>query len=173
MAALCLALAVAAATAASAQTDVDQALNFFKGGGAYCFRLVPEGVNMSDETEWTVMVLSGGPMKDDTFRIRMLEPGKTGMKGNALKEAGAAVTGVWRLDSRRAEFFERFAGGIDDGTLRARIVTIAPDGLAEATPNARAERYLRFADRGLKVSFKGVPDLTADAFRKYESYFPD
>jgi hypothetical protein len=119
------------------------------------------------------MVLTGASRKDDIFRIRMLDAGRTGLRGDGLNAAGAAVTGVWRLDRIRAEFFERFASGIEDGTLRARIVTIAPDGLAQATPNARAERYLRFSDRGLKVSFKGAPDLTAEAFRQYERYFPD
>jgi len=170
---LCIAAIVGLAAPASAQADVDQALRFFRGGGAYCFRLVPEGVAASEETEWAIMVLTSGSRKDDEFRIRTVDPGKTGLKGQELKAAGTAVTNVWRLDSWREAFFERFSMGIEDGSLRARLVMMAPHGLAEAAPQARAERYLRFADRGLKVTFKGVPNLTAEEFRRYLSYFPD
>ena len=170
---LCIALVVGLAAAASAQDDVAEAIRFFRGGGAYCFRLVPEGVSASEDTEWAIMVLTSRSRKDDTFRIRTIDPGKTGLRGPALNAVGTAVTNVWRLDSKREDFFDRFSIGIEDGTLRAQLVMMAPHGLAEATPRARAERYLRFADRGLKVTFKGVPNLTVEEFRRYLSYFPD
>ena len=172
LAAVCLALAVMAA-AISAQTDVDTAISFFSGGGSYCFRVAPEGVSLSDETEWTVIVLTSARNQNDTFRIRTVDPEQTKLSGSALAHARGAVTGVWRLERSRTDFFERFAAGIDSGNLRAKVVKLTPAGLAEMVPRRRAEEYLKFAARGSQVSFKNVPDLTGDAFREYVTYFPD
>ena len=49
---LCVAFVFWAGASASAQpqTVVDRALTFFRQGGAYCFRLAPEGVAMAEET---------------------------------------------------------------------------------------------------------------------------
>ncbi len=170
---VCVALVMLLAPPASAQTEADAALGFLRAGGAYCFRVAPEGVALSEETEWTVMFLTGVSNKKNTFRIRTLDPGPTGLSGQALAAAGEAVTGVWRQDSIREEFVDRFAAGISGKTLRARVVKIAPSNLARMEPRERAERYLEFADRGSKVSFDKTTDLTADEFRRYGTYFPD
>ncbi len=158
---------------AFAQVEAEAALRFLRAGGAYCFRMAPEGVALSEETEWTVMFLTGVTNQKNTFRIRTVEPGPTGLSGRELAVIGEAVTEVWRHDSIRQEFLERFATGISGKTLRARVVKIAPPNLARMKPGERAERYLQFADRGSKVSFDKMPDLTADEFLRYATYFPD
>jgi hypothetical protein len=157
----------------AAQSDADLAMRFFLEGGAYCFRVAPEGVALSDETEWTVMLLTGAPNPGNSFKIRTVDPGRSNRSGSSLKNAAAAVTGVWRMDSVRAEFFDRFATGIDAKSLKARVVKIAPPGLGAMKPGERAEVYLKFADRGTRVSFDKAADLTAQEFRQYADYFPD
>jgi hypothetical protein len=172
---LCLvALAVACVQASAQQSQVDRALNFFRKGGAYCFRVAPEGVAMAQETEWTIMLLTSTSNGKDTFKIRQLDAGNSGIRGSALKITGEAVTGAWRTDTARSEFFERFAMGIEAGALRARVVRIHPNNLQQLTSDrARAELYLQWSDKGATVAFKGVPDLTASEFAQYSSYFPD
>ena len=170
---VCVALVALLPPWASAQSDADAALRFLRAGGAYCFRVAPEGVALSEETEWTLMLLTGVSNRKNTFRIRTVDPGPTRLSGQALAEVGEAVTGVWRQDSIREEFMDRFAAGISGKTLRARVVKIAPSNLARMEPRERAERYLEFADRGSRVSFDKTPDLTADEFRRYATYFPD
>lgn len=155
------------------QGEVDLAIRFFASGGAYCFRVAPEGIALVEETDWTVMVLTSGQNKSDTFRIRSVDPGRSGMTDGELSASRTAVANVWRLEGTREDFFDRFASGIEAGTLRARVVKLAPSGLAGMTPVARAEAYLKFADRGSRVSFKNAPDLTAGAFRQYATHFPD
>jgi hypothetical protein len=164
---------VFAASPVLTQGEVELAIRFFTSGGAYCFRVAPEGVALFEETEWTVMVLTGGQNKSDTFRMRSVDAGRSGMADGELSASRAAVADVWRLEGRREDFFDRFASGIEAGTLRARVVKVAPSGLAGMTPSARAEAYLNFADRGSRVSFKNAPDLTALEFRQYATYFPD
>ncbi len=155
------------------QGDVELAIRFFTSGGAYCFRVAPEGMALSEETEWTVMVLTSGQSKSETFRIRSVDAGRSGMTDRELSASRTAVANVWRLEGRREDFFDRFASGIEAGTLRASVVKVAPSGVAGMTRSARAEAYLKFADRGSRVSFKNVPDLTASEFRQYATYFPD
>jgi hypothetical protein len=170
----CLALAIAIPSAASAQSDVEDAVRFYSAAGSYCFRVAPAGVVMSQETEWTVMVLTSASNRKNTFKIRDVDPGSTGMRGATLAAAGMTVNNVWRLDSDRAEFFEKFAAGIDAGVLRARVVKIGPANLSSLkSDRERADVYLKFADRGSRVSFDKVPDLTAEQFRQYADYFPD
>jgi hypothetical protein len=166
-------IAVFAASPALTRGEVELAIRFFTSGGAYCFRVAPEGMALFEETEWTVMVLTSGKNKSDTFRIRSVDAGRSGMAGGELSASRAAVANVWRLEGTREDFFDRFASGIEAGTLRARVVKVAPPGLAGMTPTARAEAYLKFADRGSRVSFKNAPDLTAGEFRQYATYFPD
>jgi hypothetical protein len=173
LAGICLTVVVLAPRPVLSQNDVDLAIGFFASGGAYCLRVAPEGVALFDETEWTVMVLTSGQNRSDTFKIRSVDAGPNGMRGGALSASRTAVTGVWRLDGSREAFFDRFASGIEAGILRARVVKVAPPGLAGMTPTARAEAYLKFADRGSRVSFKNTPDLTAHEFRRYATYFPD
>ena len=62
---------------AAAQSEVDIALQFFRDGGAYCFRLAPEGTNLSEETAWSVMMLTGARNRRNDFRIRSMDPGST------------------------------------------------------------------------------------------------
>jgi hypothetical protein len=167
-------LAVALTTSpVLAQGDVDLAIRFFASGGAYCFRVAPEGVALLEEAEWTVMVLTGSQNDSDTFKIRSVDAGRSRMTAGELSASRMAVTNVWRLEGRRENFFARFASGIEAGTLRARVVKVGPTGLAGMTPAARAEAYLKFTDRGSRVSFKHAPDLTASAFRQYATHFPD
>jgi hypothetical protein len=172
---LCLAfLATGAASASAQQTQVDRALTFFRQGGAYCFRVAPEGVAMAEEQEWTIMLLTSKSSRKDAFKIRQLDSGTSRLRGAALRSMGEAVTGVWRNDASREEFFARFGMGIEAGVLRARVVRIRPNNLAQLTSDrARAELYLQWSDRGSSVAFKGVPDLTAEEFAQYSSYFPD
>ena len=167
-------LVAVAPAAAQVQTPVDRALTFFRQGGAYCFRLAPEGVAMAEEREWTIMVLTSASNRKDAFKIRQLDRGSSRVQGSALKSIGEAVTGVWRLDPLREEFFERFAMGIEAGTLSARVVRIRPNNLDRLTSDrARAELYLQWSDRGSSVVFKDAPKLTAAEFAQYSSYFPD
>ena len=53
------------------------------------------------------------------------------------------------------------------------MVNAGPVALPHIAPGERAELYLKFADRGTKVSFDKVPDLTAVEFLRYGEYFPD
>ncbi len=157
----------------NAQSELDVAMRFFKQGGAYCFRLAPEGESLSDETSWTVMVLTGAANSKNEFRIRTMDPGGTGVSGTPLKNIGLSITSIWRRDRLRDEFFEQFAAGITARTVRARIVTLSPPKLAEMNPRGRAELYLKFADGGSRVDFRKSPDLTADQFLAYQTYLPD
>jgi hypothetical protein len=156
------------------QNAADAALSFYSKGGAYCFRLAPFGTALSEETEWTVMVLTSASNRHNTFRIRSVDPGDTGLKGSGLQTAGRLANDVWKFDGARADFFDRFAEGIRAGKLRARVVKTGPPNLAQTTSEReRAEMYLKFADKGTKVSFDTVEDLTAEQFQQYEEYFPD
>lgn len=157
-----------------AQSPVDLALAFYRSGGAYCFRIAPFGVSLSEETEWTVMLLTSKANRKNTFRIRSLDPGETGVNKSGLQALGRMTTDAWKFESQRAEFIGRFAEGIRDGTLRARVVKLAPPQLTQAnTERQRAEVYLQFADRGSRVSFDKAPDLTAEEFEGYSEHFID
>lgn len=167
-------LLVLSSSSVRAQSPVDLALAFYRGGGAYCFRIAPFGVSLSEETEWTVMMLTSKANRKNTFRIRSLDPGETGVNKSGLQALGRMTTDAWKFESQRAEFMERFAEGIRDGTLRARVVKLAPPQLARAaTERERAEVYLQFADRGSRVSFDKAPDLTAEVFQGYSEHFID
>lgn len=167
-------LLIAGASVVAAQTSLDIAMSFYLKGGAYCFRVIPFGVNLSEEPEWTVMLLTSRANRKNTFRIRSVDAGETGVSKNGLLTLGRMANDVWKFDSERAEFFERFSAGIRAGQLRARVVRIAPPKLKQATSDRqRAEVYLDFADRGSKVSFDDVPDLTPDQFEAYAEYLID
>lgn len=162
------------ATVASAQNAVDVALSFYAKGGAYCFRVAPLGTALSEETEWTVMLLTSTSNRRQSFRIRSVDPGETGLSKSGLMTAGRLANDVWKFDGTRADFFERFAQGIRDRKLRARVVKAGPPDLASiVSERERAEVYLKFADKGTKVSFDKVPDLTAEQFLAYSEHFPD
>jgi len=98
-------VALLTALPVAAQTQADVALSFFRAGGAYCFRIAPLGVALSEETEWTVMVLTSASNHRTAFKIRELDAGPTGLRGRSLKDMGSDVTGVWRSDRLRDEFF--------------------------------------------------------------------
>jgi len=167
-------LITCSAHVAQAQNAVDIALSFYAKGGAYCFRVAPPGISLSEETEWTVMMLTAGSNHHNTFRIRSVDPGDTGLSGSGLTAAGRLANDVWKFDGTRGDFFQRFAEGIKAGKLRARIVKAGPPNLSQVTSEReRAELYLKFADKGTKVSFDKVPDLTADQFQEYAEYLPD
>lgn len=169
---LCLLLALVAGTV-TAQTEADVAIQFFQSGGAYCVRLAPEATDLSDETEWTVMLFTSAANQKLKQKLRDMEPGKTGLRGQELTNAGLAVTGVWRRDRMRDEFFTRFAEGIREGRLQARVTKVAPPGLAVMKPRERAELYLKLTDRGLSVDFEQVAKLEADEFLAFQSFVPD
>ncbi len=159
---------------ASAQSAVDIALSFYAKGGAYCFRVAPFGTALSEETEWTVMVLTAAANHRNTYRIRSVEGGETGLSGSGLLTAGRLANDVWKFDGSRAEFFQRFGDGIKAGTLRARVVKAGPANLPQiASERERAELYLKYADKGTKVSFDRAADLTPEEFQQYAEYFPD
>jgi hypothetical protein len=160
-------------TPLSAQTEVDIAMKFFGQGGAYCFRIAPESTSLSEEEEWTVMVLTNQANRRKEFRIRSMDPGPTGLKGTSLEQVGIAITGIWRRESLRENFFERFSAGISGKTMRARIVKLVPPGLAAMSPRERAELYLKFGDRGSRVNFESGADLSTDEFRGFQSHLPD
>jgi hypothetical protein len=173
LAAFCLAV-VTAGSPPFAQNQVDDVISFYSAGGSYCFRVAPAGVVMAQELEWTVMVLTGALNRKTSFKMRDVDPGATGLMGAALAAAGMMVNNVWRLDSDRAEFIEKFAAGIDAGGLRARVVKVGPANLSVLkSDRERADVYLKFSDRGSRISFDKVPDLTADQFSTYVDYFPD
>ena len=165
---------LAAAGSASAQTSVDMALSFYENGGAYCFRVAPEGTSLAEEREWTVMVLTSASNHHNTYRIRSVDPGATGLSGSGLQSAGRFANDVWKFEGTRNTFFQRFAEGIRKHTLRARVVKAGPPALAQAASDReRAELYLRFADKGSKVSFDKVPDLSPDEFQQFSEFLPD
>jgi hypothetical protein len=170
---LMLVAMLSAPMVARAQRGPDLAMRFFSAGGAYCFRLAPDGVALGDEPEWTVMVLMGAKSRQSSFRIRTVDPGMSGVRGAELKSAESSVTSVWRMDGTRSEFFERYAAAISGGAVRARVVKMAPPGLAAMTPRQRAEAYLRFSDKGEKVDFSKAADLTAEEFMSYQAHVPD
>lgn len=164
----------AVAQSPTSQNAVDIALSFYAKGGAYCFRVAPAGTSLSEETEWTVMVLTAASNRRNTFRIRSVDPGDTGLSGSNLTAAGRLVNDVWKFDGTRIDFFQRFSEGIKDGKLRARIVKAGPPNLAQITSEReRAELYLKFADKGTRVSFDKVVDLTSEQFQQYSEYIPD
>jgi hypothetical protein len=171
---LAMAVGLLSAVPLDAQTQADVALSFFRAGGAYCFRIAPIGVALSDETEWTIMLLTSASNRKTAFKIRVLDPGATGLGGQRLKDAGMDVTGVWRSDRVREDFFARFAKGIAEHELRARVVRITPGNLAQLTSGrARAELYLKFSERGSTVAFDKVQDLEAAELAQYSEYLPD
>jgi hypothetical protein len=157
----------------AAQNAVDVALSFYSHGGAYCFRAAPEGTPLAGESEWTVMVLTSTANRRNTYKIRSVDPGDTGLSGTALTTAGRLANDVFKFDGTRSDFFDRFAEGIRAGTLRARIVKTGPSNLASLSERARAEEYLKFADRGGRVSFDKAHDLSADEFLALSDYIPD
>jgi hypothetical protein len=166
---LALALRPPAATA----QEADVAMRFFSDGGAYCFRIAPEGTNLSEEGQWRIMLLTGTSNRRDVFRIRTVDPGRLRISGDALKDLGMSITGVWRRERIRDEFFEDFANGIRRGVTRARVTTVVPPRLARMSRTERAEFYLDFADKGSRIDFGGAPDLTAEEFLAYQTYVPD
>src|SRR3954469_19353589 len=93
-----LALVVAMPLSAFAQNEADVAMQFFQQGGAYCFRLAPEGTNLSEETAWTVMMLTSASNRRNEFRIRSMDPGSTGLNGRGLTTVGLTITAIWRRD---------------------------------------------------------------------------
>src|SRR5689334_7213974 len=100
-----------AARPGRAQSAVDTALSFYSHGGAYCFRIAPFGTALSGEPDWTIMVLTSATNHRNTFRIRSVDPGATGLQGAGLMSAGRFANDVWKFDGTSQEFFERFAEG--------------------------------------------------------------
>jgi hypothetical protein len=170
---LILLVTLFAPVALRAQRGPDLAMRFFSAGGAYCFRLAPEGVALGDESEWTIMVLVGAKSRQTSFRIRTVDPGMSGVRGAELAAVESSVTSVWRMDGTRSEFFERYAAAIAGGAVRARVSKLTPPGLAGMTPRQRADLYLRFSDKGEKVDFGKEADLTAEEFTAYQTHVPD
>jgi hypothetical protein len=172
--AACLLFLATTLSTLSAQGSVQRTLDFYSGGGSYCFRVVPAEVPLSSEDEWTVMVLTSASNAKTSFKIRAVDAGKSGISGSDLTTMGMTVNGVWRSDRDRAEFFEKFAEGIRAGTLRAKVVQIRPKELNRLkSDRERADVYLKFADRGSSVAFDKAPDLTAEEFGRYAEYYPD
>jgi hypothetical protein len=166
-------LALLLGPAAVAAQEAERAMRFFSDGGAYCFRIAPEGTNLADEPEWRIMLLTGAANRRNDFRVRTVDPGRLRLDGEAVKELGMVITGVWRRDRIRDEFFEEFANGIRRGITRARVTTIKPPRLERMARTERAELYLDWADRGSRVDFSRAQDLTAEAFLAYQTYVPD
>jgi len=79
---------------ASAQSAVDTALSFYSKGGAYCFRVAPFGVALSEEREWTVMVLTSAANHHNTFRIRTVDAGGETTDSTATRRSQAASASV-------------------------------------------------------------------------------
>jgi hypothetical protein len=157
----------------SAQNAADIGIRFFSDGGVYCVRVAPEGTNLAEETAWTVMMLTGVSYRRNTCRIRSFEAGATTISRDSLNRIGLSVIEVWRRESLREEFFGRFAQGIGARVLRARVVTLTPPRLAAMSEMDRAEAYLKFSDRGSRVEFDKVPDLSAEEFLAFQTYNPD
>jgi hypothetical protein len=170
---LVVGLLLGAVRPSPAQNAVDAALSFYSHGGAYCFRVAPEGASLSEQSEWTVMVLTSTANHRNSYKIRSVDPGETGLSGSGLMTAGRLANDVFKFEGTRGDFFERFADGIRDGKLRARVVKAGPLNLAELSERERAEQYLKFADRGTRVSFDKTHDLTAEEFLAFSEYLPD
>jgi hypothetical protein len=120
------------------------------------------------------MLLTSAANHKTAFKIRELDAGATGLRGQRLKDVGQDVTFVWRSDRIREDFFARFAKGIAQHELRARIVRISPGNLAQLTSGpARADLYLKFSERGSTVAFDKAQDLEAAELAQYSEYLPD
>lgn len=156
-----------------AQNGADVGIRFFGDGGSYCFRLAPEGVSLSEEASWTVMMLTGTANTSNNCRIRSFDDGPMTIDRQSLNRIGLSVIEVWRRESLHEDFFERFAEGIKSRVLRARIVTLTPPRLATMSESDRAEEYLKFSDRGSRVDFERVPDLSPEQFLAFQNYLPD
>ena len=119
------------------------------------------------------MMLTSAGSRKNTLRIRDIDAGTTGIRGRELTDVGLTVTSVWRRDRVREDFFDRFAAGIADGKVRARLVTLTPPGLAAMAPRQRAEAYLKFSERGTRVDFEKVADMSPEEFLRFRAYVPD
>ncbi len=171
--AIAVVMMVALAAELNAQNGAEVGIRFFGDGGIYCFRLAPEGTNLSEETAWTVMMLTGAANTKNDCRIRSFDDGPMSIGRESLNRIGLAVIEVWRRESLRDEFFGRFAQGITARVLRARIITLTPPRLATMSEPDRAEEYLKFSDRGSRVDFSKVPDISAQHFLSFKNYLPD
>lgn len=156
-----------------AQDEAELAIRFFLQGGAYCTRVVPEGTNLSEETEWTILMLTSTGNRKNAFRMRSVDPGPLRVQGKALEAIGLTVTGVWRRERVRDEFFDRFARYVEGGQLRARVVKLSPPKLSSMSERERAEAYLDFADSGSRIDFAKARDLTVEQFLAFRTYMPD
>lgn len=172
-AALAVLLVTSLVPLAAQADDVDAAMTFFSDGGVYCFRAAPEGTSLSQETQWTIVMLTGAANPKNVCKLREMDGGTSKLRGDSLKQMGLVVTGLWRRDRTRDDFFDRFAAAIGSHQVRARTIVVTPPGLADMKPAARADAYLKFADRGSKVDFEKAADLDPGAFLTFRHYLPD
>lgn len=101
------------------EDDFNRAIQFYTEGGSFCFRLAP--VEAPDkETEWKILILTSKSSKKTSYRLGDVQLGE----GSSLSaiSAGLNVQIVMNDPKNRAEFFKRFAEGIDKGVLRARLI---------------------------------------------------
>lgn len=71
--ALGLWLLLGLASASAQPAAIDSALAFYSKGGTYCFRVAPFGTALSEETQWTVMMLTAASNHRNSFRIRSVD----------------------------------------------------------------------------------------------------
>ena len=122
------------------------------------------------------MVLTSAANHHNTFRIRSVDAGDTGLNGSGLQTAGRLANDVWKFDGSRSDFFQRFSEGIRIGQAqgpRREGRTSEPRRRSPRSVNVRS-CYLKFADKGTKVSFDerariSPPKSSADI----SEYFPD
>lgn len=122
------------------EDDFKRAIQFYTEGGSFCFRAVPIK-DAEKESEWTVIVFSSKSLAKPSFRIGEIElPKKLADDPDHLKRVGASlnIQIVMNDPKNRAEFFKRFAEGIDSGVLRARLVKTEPLKKGQEVPLSKA-----------------------------------
>jgi len=125
--------------------DYDVALDFFRGGGAWAFRLLPSS-EPDKETTWSVLLLCSKGSDITSFTLGATQLGPKSSIASARK-----ILDLYSADrSTMVEFLRRYAELIDTGEVEARLLAVAPlDGGASLPVKA-----------AVILAGKGLLDLT-------------
>lgn len=142
MYALTLAISVFLTTAgpvvrAQEKPDLDQALQFFRNGGAWSSRLVPDE-QADKQTQWTILVLTGPKVQYDSSLGGFQLPGV--FKSIEDAQAPLKVASVFADPQDRATFIKRFAGSLEKSEVQAYLVVTPPLGKDAKVPMRNASR---------------------------------
>lgn len=131
------------------EDDFSRAIQFYREGGSFSFRLAPQGT-AAGGTTWTILMLTSASNKAPVFRYGAVELGK----GSSLNPIGAGLNVqivMNHLENRR-ELFKRIASDIEKKALRAIVVTTQP-----LAPNAA-------------IPMKGARDVSGPELLSYADW---